>query len=75
MALSRIPITPNMDTDAMAQAINQNFEQLESENRTKVIRDENGQNRILIGMQPNGKYGVYITKPGVDVLEELQRNG
>lgn len=61
-----------MDMGTLVTAINSTFNQLESENRTKVIRDENGINRILIGLAPNGKYGVYITKPGVDVLKELE---
>ena len=71
MTLSRIPLTPNMDPTAMAQAINQNFEQLESENRTKVFKDDQGANRILIGRDPKGNYVVAITVPGKDVLTEL----
>lgn len=73
MALSRIPITPNMDTEAMAQAINQNFEQLESENRTKVIRDEDGVNRILIGRGPKGNYVIAISVKGKDVIQALEK--
>lgn len=72
MALSRIPLTPNMDPTAMAQAINQNFEQLESENRTKVFKDETGKNRILIGRDPKGKYVIAVSVEGKDVLTSLE---
>lgn len=70
--LSRIPLTPNMDPTAMAQAINQNFEQLESENRTKVFKDEAGVNRILIGRAPNGKYVIAVSVEGKDVISSLE---
>lgn len=72
MALSRIPLTPGMDPTAMAQAINQNFQQLEAENRTKVFKDDDGINRILIGRGPNGKYVVAVTVEGKDVLTSLE---
>ena len=69
---SPIQLTPNMDPGMMASTINDNFRQLEAENRTKVIKDEDGVNRILIGRTPSGKYIVAITVPGKDVLTELQ---
>jgi len=71
MSLSRIPLTPGMDTAAMAQAINQNFQQLEAENTTKVFKDSEGTNRILIGRDPKGNYVIAVTVPGKDVLTEL----
>jgi len=71
MTLSRIQLTPNMDPTAMAQAINQNFEQIEAENRTKVVTDENGVKRILLGRGPKGNYVLAITIPSKDVLESL----
>lgn len=70
--LSPIKLTPNMDFSILSAAINNNFEQIASENRTKVIKDETGVNRVLIGLAPNGKYGVYITKSGVDVVDKLE---
>lgn len=72
MALSRIPITPGMTPQAMAQAINQNFEQLESENRTKVFKDESGVSRILIGRTSKGKYVIAMSKEGIDVEKALE---
>jgi hypothetical protein len=40
--LSPIQLTPNMDSGTMASTVNDNFRQLESENRTRVTKDENG---------------------------------
>ena len=71
MALSRIPLTPGMDATTMISAINQNFQQIESENRTKIIRDEDGMKRILMGRAPDGRYLLAITAPNVDVVEAL----
>lgn len=69
--LSPIQLTPGMNTNTMATAINNNFQQLEAENRAKVIKDENGQNRIILGRFPDGTYGLAISKPGRDVLTDL----
>ena len=71
--LSPIKLTPNMKMGTLVTAINNMFNQVESANRTQVIKDENGVNRILIGRNPKGVYGVYISKPGIDVLEELSK--
>lgn len=57
-----------MDPATQAQVINDNFQQLEAEGRTKIIKDENGQARIILGKFPDGTYGLIISKPGVDVL-------
>lgn len=66
--ISPIQLTPNMDMATMTAAINDVFRQIESENRTQVIRDENGINRIILGRLPDGTYGMVISKPTVDVL-------
>lgn len=71
--LSPIQLTPNMDMTTLTTAINDMFRQIESENRTQVIKDEDGKNRILIGRAPKGNYVVAISKKGVDVLEALER--
>lgn len=71
--LSPIQLTPNMDMATLTTAINDMFRQIESENRTQVIKDEDGKNRILIGRAPKGNYVVAISKKGVDVLEALER--
>lgn len=72
MALSRIPLTPGMDADTLVSAINQNFQQIESENRTQVIKDEAGDNRIILGKFPDGTYGFAISQKGIDVLKALE---
>ena len=61
-----------MDPSAQAAAVNQNFEQLASEARTKIIVDEDGKKRIILGKFPDGTYGFAISIEGVDVLEALQ---
>lgn len=67
MALSRIPLVPGMDDNTQTNIINDNFQQIEAENRTKVIRDENANDRIIIGRMPDGSYGIIISNEGVDV--------
>lgn len=65
--LSQIPLTPGMDQATMATTVNQNFEQIAAENRSKVVRDESGTDRIIFGRYPDGNYGLKVSKPGVDV--------
>lgn len=71
--ISPIQLTPNMDMSTLTNALNDMFRQIESENRTQVIKDEGGKNRILIGRAPKGNYVVAISKKGVDVLEALEK--
>lgn len=66
--LSPIPLQPGMDQATMINAINDSFQQIVAENRTQVIKDENGVNRVLIGRAPDGSYGITVSKPGIDVL-------
>lgn len=73
MAISPIQLTPSMDKTTQVNAINANFRQVEAENRTKVIRDETGNSRILLGRAPKGEYVLAITIPGKDVIEELSK--
>ena len=67
--IAPIQLTPNMDIPTLVNAVNNNFRQIEAENRTKVIRDENGVDRIIIGRWPDGTYGLIVSKPGVDVKD------
>lgn len=53
----------------MVDAINQNFRQIEAESRRKVITDEDGFDRIVIGKQEDGSYAVKVSAEGVDVDE------
>ena len=57
----------------LATVINSLADQLESQNRTQVIRDENGVDRVLIGRAPKGNYVVAITVPGKNVVTELEK--
>jgi len=71
--ISPIQLTPNMDTATLVNAINDMMRQIESENRTKITKDENGTNRILLGRTTKGSYVLAITVPGKDVVEETSR--
>lgn len=69
MSLSRIPLTPGMDENTMINIINTNLQQIEAENRTKVIRDEQADDRIIIGRMPDGSYGIIISNEGYSVYD------
>lgn len=71
--ISPIQLTPNMDMGTLTNAINATFRQIEAENRTKVIKDENGNERILIGRDPKGNYVIAISKPGINVVQALEK--
>lgn len=73
MAFSPIQLTPNMDTATLVSALNDMMRQLEAANRTQIIRDEDGVNRVLIGRDPKGNYVVAVTKKGKDVLQALEK--
>ncbi len=70
--ISPIQLTPGMSMSDMATAINDTLRQIESENRTKVVRDENGVDRLLLGRAPKGNYVLAITVPGKNVVQELE---
>lgn len=61
-----IQLTPNMDMATLVDAVNQNFRQIEAESRRKVITDEDGNDRIVIGKQENGDYAIKVSAEGVD---------
>lgn len=63
--------TPNASIADLANIINDLANQLESENRTKVMRDEDGTDRIIFGKTPNGEWVLAISAKGVDVLDAL----
>ena len=71
--ISVMRATPGMSTANLATVINNLADQLESQNRTQVIRDENGVDRVLIGRAPKGNYVVAITVPGKNVVTELEK--
>ena len=69
--ISPIQLTPNMDMATLVNAINDMMRQIESENRTKIIVDENGQKRAILGRAPSGEYLIAISAKGVDVVNAL----
>ena len=71
--ISPIQLTPNMDMNTLVTALNDMFRQIEADNRTQIIKDEDGKNRILIGRGPKGNYVVAISKKGIDVLKALEK--
>ena len=71
--INPIQLTPNMDMNTLVTALNDMFRQIEADNRTQIIKDEDGKNRILIGRGPKGNYVVAISKKGVDVLQALEK--
>ena len=73
MPFSPIQLTPNMDMNTLTAAINDMMRQIETTNRTQVVKDEEGVNRVLIGRAPKGNYVVAITVKGKNVVEELER--
>lgn len=56
-----------MAQQVMVDAINQNFRQIEAESRRKVVTDEDGFDRILIGKKEDGKYAIKVSATGYDV--------
>jgi len=70
--ISVMRATPGMTVADLATVINSLADQLESENRTRVVRDESGVDRVLIGRAPKGNYVVAITVPTKNVITELE---
>lgn len=66
--ISPIQLTPDMDMGTLVNAVNNNFRQVEAENRTKVIKDEEGIDRVIMGRLPDSTYGIKVSKPGIGVL-------
>lgn len=56
-----------MDMATLINALNTNFNQIQSQDRRKVITDEDGIDRIVIGKQENGQYAVKVSGIGKDV--------
>ena len=69
--LNPIQLTPNMDMATLVNAVNDMMRQIESENRTQIITDENGKQRVLIGRAPNGEYLIAVSAQGIDVIDAL----
>lgn len=64
---SYIKLSPQMDMATLINALNQNFNQVQSQDRRKTITDENGIDRIVLGRQDDGRYAVRVSLDGYDV--------
>ena len=67
--ISPIQLSPSMDMSTLVNAVNTTLRQIEAENRTRITRDEDGIDRIILGRFPDGQYGLIISKPGKDVKD------
>ena len=56
-----------MDMATLINALNQNFNQVQSQDRRKVITDEDGKDRIVLGRQDDGTYAIRVSGVGDDV--------
>lgn len=64
---SYIKLSPQMDMATLVNALNTNFNLIQSQDRRKVITDEDGTDRIVLGKLEDGTYALIITPKGVDV--------
>lgn len=64
---SYIKLSPQMDMATLINALNTNFNQIQSQDRRKVITDEDGLDRIVLGKQEDGTYAIRVTGVGKDV--------
>lgn len=62
-----LKLTTSMPQNVMIDAINQNFRQIEGESRRKVVTDEDGKDRIIIGRKEDGTYAIKVSADGYDV--------
>lgn len=71
--ISPIRATPNMSMTDLVNAYNDLADQIESENRTRIMRDEEGKDRVIFGKTPNGEWLIAISAKGVNVIEALEK--
>ena len=64
---SYIKLSPQMDMATLVNALNNNFNQVQSQDRRKVITDEDGNDRIVLGKQEDGTYAIRVSGVGDDV--------
>jgi hypothetical protein len=63
-----VQLHPNMSYEQLIMALEQNMALLQNQGKTWIINDETGTARIIIGRQPDGSYGMVISKPGINVV-------
>lgn len=69
---SYVKLSPQMDTATLINALNQNFNQVQSQDRRKVITDEDGNDRIVLGRQDDGTYAIRVSEAGRTVETATQ---
>lgn len=65
--LPSVRLHSSMTMEQLISSLNENFNLLQNQGRTTVIRDDEGVNRIIIGRQPDASYGIKMSKAGIDV--------
>jgi len=60
MPLRFVPINPGTPQEQALAAINANFAKLDGEALVKIFKQADGNNGIVFGRLPNGKYGLLI---------------
>lgn len=68
-----VQINPNAPPEQQARVINQNLKQISDNQKTNILRDKSGNNRMLQGYHESGfseesDMGVKASKPGKDVV-------
>lgn len=63
---------PKRQIESVVKQVNENFRLIANEDRTQVVKDDAGTERLLIGYQnggfSNGNVGIKLSKEGVNVL-------
>lgn len=67
--IAPIQLTPGMNQPTQNTIINNNFEKVKQDSITRIITDEDGNERILIGRRPDGTYGIDYALPGNSVKD------
>lgn len=72
MSLSTVRLQPSMTFEQLVSSLNQNFAMFENLTVTQIFKDEEANQRILLGRFPDGiEWGLAITVKGVDVVKAL----
>lgn len=70
--ISPLRVGPNVTMAELVNAYNDLANQLEDENRTRIMKDERGNERIIFGKTPKGEWLIAISAQGIDVVKALE---
>ena len=69
---------PEKQVESIVQQVNENFRLIANEDRTKIIRDDSGEERLLIGYHQDGfadgNVGIKLSQSGVNVLSATDKD-